>query len=50
MQYASIIASAYMYQHILQATYRAANILDHNLTCPEENVVSDFTVHENVLC
>ena len=50
MQYASIIASAYMYQHILQAIYRAVNILDHNLTCPEENVVSDFTVHENVLC
>ena len=35
---------------ILQATHRAGNISDHILTRPKENMVSDFTVHENVLC
>ena len=46
-QYASIISSVNLVQHINVPTHRSGNILDHVLACQDSDLFIDYDVREN---
>ncbi len=48
-QYASIITSANLIQHVSKPTHRDGNILDHILSCEDGDLFVDCEVHEKFI-
>ena len=46
-EYARIISSVNLTQHVSKPTHRDGNILDHILSCEDGDLVVNWEVHEN---